>query len=293
MFAGLSCADYSWPKLDHGAALRLIRDLGMDAVDIGLFQGSTHIWPRNVADDPARWGGIIGERTAACGLRVADVFLQVGQGLEACAPNNPDRRVRREQIAMVSRVAQFAAAIGAPGMTVLPGIPFGGARPEAAIEQAAIHLTAWIDVVGEAGLALSVEPHQMSCVDTPARTLQLLARAPRLGVTLDPGHFVYGGCTTAEMVSLLDRTRHIQLRAAAPGVMQARLADNTIDFAALLEGLSKRGYDGYVAIEYTHNDWLECDRVDNVSETAELRDLVRSVLGERLGGWRPGSGKPA
>ena len=283
VFAGLSCADYSWPKLNHQSALRLIRDLEMDAVDIGLFRGSGHLRPELVIQDPARWAGAVGERTAANGLAIADVFLQVGQGLEACAPNNPDADVRREQLEMLRQVVRFAAAVGAPGVTVLPGIPFGDESSERAIERAAVCLAPWIEIARSAGLALSVEPHQQSCIDTPDRTTMMLARAPGLSVTLDPAHFVYAGTTTAEILTLLDHTRHVQFRAASLGVMQARMTDNTVDVGALVGGLAGRGYGGYLATEYVWHEYWDCDRVDNLSETALLRDLLRRAV-EGLGG---------
>jgi hypothetical protein len=60
--------------------------------------------------------------------------------------------------------------------------------------------------------------------------------------------------------------------------MQARITENTVDVAALVDGLVRCGYRGYLATEYVWHEFWGCDRVDNVSETALMRDLVRSIV---------------
>jgi hypothetical protein len=56
--------------------------------------------------------------------------------------------------------------------------------------------------------------------------------------------------------------------------MQARAREGTIDFSAVLDALETESYGGALAIEYQCEEWLECHRVDCVTETAEMRDLV-------------------
>src|SRR6516165_9491729 len=72
----LACADYAFPLLPHGKVLDLIRALEFDAVDIGLFEGRSHIWPSRVLTSPVKTGKQLGRQLAARGLRCADVFLQ-------------------------------------------------------------------------------------------------------------------------------------------------------------------------------------------------------------------------
>lgn len=273
----LSCADYTWPLLEHRAALRLIRDIGIPAVDVGLFYGATHIRPEWVVDDPLRWAGILAERTETAGLTVADVFLTPGPDLVTRTPNHLDATERQAALDMLRQTATFAGALGAPGITVLPGVRFDDEPYETAIERAAEALRAFVEVAGEDDLGLSVEPHSGSCIDTPERTVELLEATPGLTVTLDPSHFAYEGVVTSRMLPLLGRTRHVQLRPGGAGVMQSRVVENEIDFAAIIDGLREVGYKGYVAMEYVWIDSWDCNRVDNLSETILLRDLTRSL----------------
>ncbi len=54
------------------------------------------------------------------------------------------------------------------------------------------------------------------------------------------------------------------------------MKDNIIDFTAIRDALQKRGYPGWMCLEYVWVDWEGCNRTDNVSETILLRDLLRA-----------------
>lgn len=177
---------------------------------------------------------------------------------------------------MMQAAAVFAEAIGAPGVTALPGVVFEDEPAEQAIERSAQELGAWVEIAGERGLGMSIEPHNGGCCDTPDRTAALLEATPGLTITIDPSHFAYAGFSAEQMLSLLPRTRHVQFRPGSEGVMQSRVAENQIDFGLLLSALTEQGYDGYIAMEFVWIEAWDCNRVDNLSETILLRDLVRS-----------------
>ena len=47
----LACADFTFPLLPHDKSLDLIALLGFEGVDIGLFEGRSHLWPSRVFAD--------------------------------------------------------------------------------------------------------------------------------------------------------------------------------------------------------------------------------------------------
>lgn len=47
----LSCADFAWPLLPHERVLDHIRGLEIEAVDLGLFAGRSHLRPEVVRQD--------------------------------------------------------------------------------------------------------------------------------------------------------------------------------------------------------------------------------------------------
>jgi sugar phosphate isomerase/epimerase len=56
--------------------------------------------------------------------------------------------------------------------------------------------------------------------------------------------------------------------------MQLPTGEGEIDFARLARTLGEHGYEGYLTLEYQWEEWLDCHRVDCVSETALLRDVL-------------------
>src|ERR1700721_649232 len=47
----LACADFTFPLLPHDKSLDLIAMLGFEGVDVGLFEGRSHLWPSRVFRD--------------------------------------------------------------------------------------------------------------------------------------------------------------------------------------------------------------------------------------------------
>ena len=50
----LACADFTFPLLPHDRVLALIAALEIPAVDIGLFEGRSHLQPSTEFQDPGR-----------------------------------------------------------------------------------------------------------------------------------------------------------------------------------------------------------------------------------------------
>ena len=273
----LSCSDYTWPLLPHAAALDLVAALGCEAVDLGFMGNRSHVRPEQIHGEVALHAGRVRERVEARGLAVADVFAIPYTDFETMAANNPDADQQKRSLEFFADAVEFAAAVGAPGVTTLPGVLFDGDTFEAALDRSADGLARRVEMAAARGLSTSVEPHTGSLIDTPEKTLRLLDRVPGLTITLDYAHYVYGGVPQAEIDPLLPHARHLQIRPGRPGVLQARVAEDAIDWRSVVAQLNALGYQGYLALEYTWQDWLDCNRVDTVGESALLRDLLRAA----------------
>ena len=274
----LSCPDYTWPSLPHAAALDLIKALEFSAVDLGFMAGRSHIRPEAVAADPAAAGERVRGQLEQRGLAVADVFAIPAADFQSRAVNNPDPAARAESLEFFGHAVQFARAVGAPGLTTLPGVVFPGDLLGDALARSADGLRHRVDMAARAGLALSVEPHAESLIDTPDKTRQLLDLVPGLQLTLDHAHYVYGGARQADIDALLGWARHLQCRPGRPGQLQVRVAEDAIDFENVVALLLAQGYEGSLAVEYVWQDWLDCNRIDTVGETALMRDRLRAAL---------------
>lgn len=272
-----SCADFTFPLLPHDKVLALIKLLGIDAVDLGIFENRSHHYPSEIAKDPQLTARQMRASLAAAGLEVADVFLQTGEDPPVAAANTPDPSVRANNRELFKAMVEYTVALGGKHLTGLPGV----LHPESNAEgdwQRMCEEAAWrIGQCQAAGLTYAVEPHVGSITPDPESTLRMLGDIPGLTLTLDYGHFIYQGMSNESVHPLLPHASHFHARGGAKGQLQSTVKDNRIDFSAALKGLREAGYAGHLCLEYVYVDWEGCNRTDNVAETLQLKELLQKL----------------
>jgi sugar phosphate isomerase/epimerase len=227
------------------------------------------------------WSGILKERIDRAGLELADVFVQAPD-FETMAVNHPDPRQQENAAGFFRDMLELARRLEAPGMTMLPGVRFGDEPWEASIRRSAEGLAWRVEEAARHGIALSVEGHVGSNVDTPERLAHLVELTPGLKLTLDYTHFTYAGIPDAEIEPLLAHARHFHCRGAAKGCLQTPFGENTIDYQRVIAKMREIGYSGYFAIEYVWQDWQGLNRCENVCETIQFRDFARAAMSAAL-----------
>lgn len=270
-------ADYSFPLLSWEKALRLATDLGMNGIDISLFQGRSHLKPEEELVNPSAAGAKAAATVKSNGLVVADVFGIPGKDFVGLCPNHPDEGVRHASREYFRRLVDFAAACGTAHLSSLPGAVFESEGYESSFARCIEELGWREEIARQAGLIFAVEPHIGSIVADPKRAERLVQSVPGLTLTLDLGHFIAQGYQQAEANPLIAYTSHVHARCGSPGRLQAPLKANVIDFQDLVTRLTARNYPGWYAIEYVWIDWENCNEVDNVSETILLRRVLEAA----------------
>src|SRR5204863_6711947 len=125
----LACADFAFPLLPHDRVLDLIAMLEFDGVDIGLFEGRSHLWPSKVFKSPVKSGKQLRRKLTDRRLRCADVFLQMNPSFVPYAINHPEAARRRRARAWFLKALNYATACGANHVTTLPGLSFDNEKP--------------------------------------------------------------------------------------------------------------------------------------------------------------------
>lgn len=274
-----SCADYAWPTLSQTTVMDVVSDLGFGGIDVAVFGDNMSVTVSEILADPVRRAEEVRAQADTRGLAIADVFLTAHYyDLARLSPTSRvDGDVERLRD-IYEATSVFAEAAGSPGITLLPGIVEPGLTRDTAFERSAESLATLVDIAGERSLGVSVEPHIGSLIPTPDDILELMAMVPGLGITLDPAHLVYEGGTVEQMLPLVAVTRHLQARFGGVGVMQARRADNDIDYAVLVRAMMANGYDGWLAAEFVWMAKWDCDRVDNTAESAAMLDYLVEIV---------------
>jgi sugar phosphate isomerase/epimerase len=173
---------------------------------------------------------------------------------------------------------ELTARCNGKHLSLLPGIHFEQEDYEDSLGRCADELAWRVEAAARIGVILGVEPHIGSIVHTPAQVRGLLDRVPGLTLTLDYGHFTCQGIPDDEIEPLLASASHFHARCGSKGKLQAALEENTIDFRRIVRAMKRVSYSGYVAVEYVWTEWMQCNRVDNLSETILLRDLLCEAM---------------
>src|SRR5207247_1079114 len=92
----LASADFTFPLLPHDRVLDLVAALEMDGIDIGLFEGRSHLWPSREFTNVAKSARTLGKQLEDRGLKPADVFLQMNPDFVPFAINHPQSSRRRK-----------------------------------------------------------------------------------------------------------------------------------------------------------------------------------------------------
>jgi sugar phosphate isomerase/epimerase len=271
----LACADFTFPLLPHDKALDLIALLDFDGVDIGLFEGRSHLWPSRVFEDVKGSARELAGKLRDRGLEPADIFLQTAPDFESLAPNHPDAERRSKARDWFAKTVEFAAEVGSRHVSALPGIRFEDESEPASFRRCCDELAWRCETARAAGLTFSVEAHVGSIAPTPEAAAALVAAVRGLTLTLDYTHFTRSGIPDAEIEPLIAHASHFHSRGACAGRIQASFKDNVIDYGRVLDVMRQTGYSGYVGVEYVWIDWEHCNEVDNLSETILLRDFLR------------------
>jgi len=272
-----ACADFTFPLLPHRNVLELIRLMGFDGVDVGLFENRSHLQPSIVFGKPSENGRKLGCHAKEAGIAVADVFLQSDIDFSTRAINHPNENVRREEREKFKKLINYALAAKSGHITCLPGVYFKDETQESSYQRAVEELLWRIEQANRAGIIFGIEAHLGSIVDAPEKAEKLVSDAEGLTLTLDYTHFTKVGIPDEEVKPLINYASHFHARGAAKGKLQTILPENTIDYNEIVKEMKKTEYDGFIGVEYTWTEWEDCNRTDNVSESILLMQRLKQA----------------
>jgi len=275
----LASADFSFPLLEHDKVLSLIEALDLEGVDIGLFEGRSHLWPSREFDDVARSAAMLRTKLGDRGLAAADVFLQLDPEFAPYAINQPDNARRKAARDNFLRTLEYACRLGSPHVTTLPGVYFSGIESATDSWQRSLEELSWrVEQSRRHRIEFSIEAHVGSLAPDPGGAQRMIAGVPGLSLTLDYTHFTRVGYPDSEVEPLVHHATHFHVRGACEGRLQTGFKSSTIDYARVLETMRMCGYSGYLGIEYVWIDWEHCNESDNLSETILFRNFLRARM---------------
>lgn len=263
----------SFPLVSFAESLRIIDMLGFRHVDLACFEGEPHIQPSAITADPNQMAEHVATLLRQYDLSCTDVFATFS-GNPARALNDPSPAAWNQTQTDFQALLSFAQAIGAEGITILPGLTFNGESHEESLQRTIRSFVKLIDLAKPSGLRLSFEAHIGSVCPEPATALRILDTVPGLTLTFDPSHFWVQGYDWDSMRPLIEQTGHVQLRQASRTHVQSSSINGTLDIPLFLNALAQSHYKGGICTEYIYKDWEGCKNVDVLSETIILKDFL-------------------
>jgi sugar phosphate isomerase/epimerase len=267
----LSLTAWSFPALTLAECAGVSRALGIDALDVGLFYRSALDKALVLSDPRAAAEGL-----TTLGVQVPNYYHLFGRDLadrNLSLPGSIDANARD-----LDQVFTFADAAGIGSVFVLPGIVNPQQSRAEAARVAGESLTELLRVAAQHRARLCVEPHVHSWAESPA-LVRRLVDATGVGLALDYAHFACLGYRQDEVDPLAPHAVHVHLRQARTGVLQAKFAQGTLNFPAMFATLREAGYDGWLALEAVHQDYMATLTEDVLTETVALRDCYNRWKG--------------
>jgi sugar phosphate isomerase/epimerase len=269
----LSGAAWSFVGATLRESVEIYRALNINAIDVLALPGFL-LDSDKIIENPSDTALAIKE----LGIQVVNLMFNFAGNFSDRALNHKDESIRRRNIAEFYAVVEFCRQAGIPSVTMLPGVRQDGWSASKALAMSAEALNEMAKIGRTPGVGVFFEAHVGSILESPEETLAFLQANPAVKLTLDYAHFIWNGYSQSQIDVLAPYAGHVHLRQAAPRVMQARWADGTIDFPAVVGIITQGGYEGYFALEYEHDPWLDNDRVDVVCEAIKMRDAVWALL---------------
>lgn len=267
----LSLTAWSFPSCTLREAAALSTALGIGALDVGLFYRSS-LDKAEILTDPKSAAA----RISDLGVSIPNYYHLFGEGLggrNLALPGTIDANA-----ADLDQVLTFADAAGIASVFILPGIVNPGQSREVSARVAAESLTALLAVASHHKARLCIEPHVHSWAESPD-LVRALVEATGIGLALDYSHFACLGYRQSEVDPLARYAVHVHLRQARMGALQAKFAQGTLNFPAMFGTLRDAGYDGWLALEAVHQDYMNTLSEDVLTETIALRDCFHDWKG--------------
>ena len=269
----LSLTAWSLPACTLQEAADISKALGIGALDVGLFYRSALDKAQILADPQAAAAPL-----AELGVRLPNYYHLFGDGLAGrnlALPGTLD-----QNLADLRQVLSFADAAGIATVFILPGVVNPGQSRSDAFKVSATSLSAMVELAADYNATLCIEPHVHSFAESP-KIVGDLIDATGIKLALDYSHFTCLGYRQDEIDPLAPHAAHVHLRQAKMGELQTKFDQGTLNFPAMFGTLRDAGYQGALAIEPVHQDYMNTLFDDVLTEIIALRDAYLTWQGDK------------
>lgn len=269
----LGCSSISFRHQELSAALRTMKELGFEEIDLGALPGVCDHVPYELGAAAVE---AVSAEVLASGLRVRSVNGDIGD-LNAVLDVDATAARQRHLDALLT----LTANIGAKAL-VLPcgALSHDPVRSEGDdLDLIAAQLTAAVRRAAEFGVGLWTESLHFLRFCWNLERAGLLAdrlAGSGVGIVMDFSHITAAGEDVQEYLGVhAGRISHVHLRDAVPGNINLSIGKGGADFAGGLQRLAADGYSGHFSLELETRDITNDERPASAAKAASfITDLL-------------------
>ena len=254
----VACNTLCFSRLSLEAALRKIAELEFHRIDLAIVEGSDHLRPSDVAENPE---ASLARLRQGASLTPAAISLDFGD----LDPTGPVYRRRFESMCRVAKPLTVA-------VLTIRSAPLGSP-----FDDEVRRLTALATLAMRVGLVLTVVTHAEDLTADPGAAVDLCKAVPGLGLTLDPSHYIQGPHKGGNFDEVYPHVKDVHLRDTGkkPGEFQVRVGQGEIEYGRVVAQLERVGYDHSLTVSIL--DALD-NPFDTEVEVRKLKLLLESLL---------------
>lgn len=226
----VTCSTLCFARYPLDQALRAIAELEFSKVDVAIHEKGPHLRPSEVLADVTM---------AAQRIRIGPSLSPAAFNVEIEAANE---ELFRQQLAAICHLARLTtvSVLTLPAASVGSGIDAEVKRLQALVRLASVE-----------GVILTVETRMGTLTENPDVAVELCKRAPGLGLTLDPSHYIAGPNQGKCFDQVFPYVRHVHLRdtGRSPDQFQVRVGQGEIEYGRIIAHLARYHYDRLLTVE--------------------------------------------
>ncbi len=225
----VACSTLCYGRETLSEAIRRIRELGFQKVELAVRTHGPHTGPREMLADLGRFANLL----RSANICLAAIYLELTDDDFAQATH------------ILHGIGRLARHLAVPIISV-PAAP-RGSDFAAEVER----LQDWSKIATVEGVILAVETHGETITADPMGAVELCQRIPGLGITLDPSHYLVGPHRPESLDILYPMVTHVRLRdtGSEPGQFQVRIGQGIVEYGRIIAQLQRHRYQRVLCVD--------------------------------------------
>ncbi len=225
----VACSTLCFAKHTLDSALRTIREMNFAKADVALHEDGPHLRPSDLTGDLTK----IAQKLKASNVAIAAFHARFAQH---------DGPEIRKQFRGVCRLGR---------LLTVPVVSVQAAAKGGDFDADVAKLQDWVAIAAAEGVILTVETNSSTLTADPLAAIELCKRAPGLGLTLDPSHYMTGEHGPQDYDKLYPFVKHVRLRdsSAKPESFQVRIGLGELEYGKIVTSLDQFRYDRALTVD--------------------------------------------